>query len=207
MTDSDRFRLAPGTIAVLEGLDRTGKSTQLERLKEKFAGDRVAFAHMPSGLTGFSRSVYEVLESSAVHPTSGLAKQLAHLACHAENMPTLVDALTDGSLVLDRCWWSTVVYGWCAGSVPDSGMSEDTFRHIIATVWAPVTPTIVFLFLHPLQDDDNNDPAVTEGYRLLANEHPSLTVLVPSGSIQDTERFILAELRRRGLVTEMSSPT
>ena len=207
MSSPHRLHLVPGTVVVLEGLDRCGKSTQLERLKLTIANDTAVFAHMPSGLTDFSRSLYQVLEARDRMPMSGLAKQLAHLACHAENIPALGDALKDRSVVLDRCWWSTLVYGWYTGSVPASGLSQDAFRQLVATVWAPITPTVVFLFLHPLEDDDNNDPAVTQGYLELAEAHACHTVLVPRGSIQDTEHFIRAELSRRGIVTEMSSLT
>ena len=198
--------LRPGTVVVLEGLDCAGKSTQIERLKKSIASGSAMFAHVPSGLTDFSRSIYQVLETKSLEPRSGLAKQLAHLACHAENMPALTEAVTHGGLVLDRCWWSTLVYGWYAGSVSESGMSEEDFRSLISTVWAPLRPDVVFVFLDSRQeyDDDNNGPAVVEGYRALAGQYPGYAVIVPDGSIEETERLILAELSRRGLVTEMS---
>ena len=205
MSSVHRMRLRQGTVVVLEGLDCAGKSTQIERLKDTIASGSAMFAHVPSGLTDFSRSIYQILETKSLEPRSGLAKQLAHLACHAENMPALTEAVTHGGLVLDRCWWSTLVYGWYAGSVPESGMSEEDFRSLISTVWASLTPDVVFVFLNSRQDDDN-DPAVMEGYRALADQHPGYAVIVPEGSIEDTERLILAELSRRGLVTEMSDP-
>lgn len=42
--------LRPGVIVVFEGLDATGKSTQLALLQGRLTGEpRPVFAHMPSG--------------------------------------------------------------------------------------------------------------------------------------------------------------
>lgn len=53
--------LNPGVSVVLEGLDGTGKSTQLSMLKSALDPGTVVFAHMPSGFTQFTRRVYEPL--------------------------------------------------------------------------------------------------------------------------------------------------
>jgi len=107
------LRLSPGKVVVFEGLDKAGKSTQLELLKARVEAGSASFAHMPSGYTAFSRSLYQVLEHEP--PSSGLARQLAHLACHHENMRMLTDTVRSRALVLDRWWWSTVAYGWYGG--------------------------------------------------------------------------------------------
>lgn len=196
------LHLRSGNVVVLEGLDKTGKSTQIERLKATLSAESTDFAHMPSGITEFSRNVYQVLEDPDRRPRSGLAQQLAHLSCHSENIPALFEALLSKALVLDRCWWSTLVYGWYAGAVPATGMPEQTFRDLIAAVWAPITPAIVFVFLTPYEDDDNNNSAVVDGYRILLRQNPDRAVAVPPDSPERTEQFLLGELMRRGLVDE-----
>jgi dTMP kinase len=77
--------------------------------KARAAPGTAAFAHMPSGTTAFTKGVYALLEHHP--PESGLGKQLAHLACHCENMPVLLENSRPKALALDRWWWSTIAYG------------------------------------------------------------------------------------------------
>ena len=150
--------IRPGAVVVFEGLDRTGKSTQLERLRAAVGNSSTVFAHMPSGFTPFTKSVYLALEGATAdeRPTSGLAQQLAHLACHAESIRELERAVEMQSLILDRWWWSALAYGWYGGSVEQSGLSEGSFRELIKTIWAPIVPSVVFVFVEPHHVDGNN---------------------------------------------------
>ncbi|MBX3115782.1 MAG: hypothetical protein KF808_00375 [Cryobacterium sp.] len=193
--------IRPGVVVVLEGLDRTGKSTQLERLRAAVGDGSTVFAHMPSGFTTFTKSVHMALEGATVddRPTSGLAQQLAHLACHAESIRELERAVEMQSLILDRWWWSTLAYGWYGGSVEQSGLSEGSFRELIKTIWSPIAPSVVFVFLEPHHVDVNNTEGVEVGYRTLIEEHSDLAVVVPSGSEESTYALITASLLERGL--------
>jgi energy-coupling factor transporter ATP-binding protein EcfA2 len=191
--------LNPGVSVVLEGLDGTGKSTQLSMLKNALDPDTVVFAHMPSGFTQFTRQVYEALESEGEKPSSWLAQQLAHLACHAESIEQLVAATNSRALVLDRWWWSTLAYGWYGGSVRESGLSERSFRDLIDTIWAPVVVSVVFVFLDPYRPDSNNVVGVEAGYRTLLDQYPDLAVVVSDGFRKDTHDFIVRTLVQRGL--------
>lgn len=153
---------------------------------------------MPSGLTDFTRGLYALLESQP--PSSGLARQLAHLASHSENVPGLLAASRSGALVLDRWWWSTMAYGWYGGNVPAAGLSEAAFRELIECIWAPITASAVFLFLTPRKDDPNNVDGVSEGYRQLAERHAGEVVLVPVMPPAETHEFIVAALEDRDLI-------
>jgi dTMP kinase len=116
------LRLRPGALVVLEGLDRTGKSTQRNRLAElTWANPTPVFTHMPSGLTSLTADIYHLTEKAVIQ--SAWARQLLHLACHAENMPAIADARNHGGVVLDRWWWSTVAYGWYAGQLATAGVT------------------------------------------------------------------------------------
>lgn len=196
-----QWKLHPGAVIVFEGLDRTGKSTQLARLAASFKDSTAVFAHMPSGFTPFTNRVYEALEAQDQAPASELATQLAHLACHAENMAPLTEALQSKALVLDRWWWSTLAYGWYGGSVEQSGLSEQSFRELIQTIWAPIVPSVVFVFLKPHQADRNNADGVEAGYRALMGEHADLTVAVPPRDPDETHKFIIDELVRRDIAS------
>jgi thymidylate kinase len=190
--------LRTGTVVVFEGLDKAGKSTQLDLLREAIDPVTTTFAHMPSGFGEFTRRLYRLLETTA--PTSVLARQLAHLACHADSIDDIVAAEERGAVVLDRWWWSALAYGLYAN--PDTlGISKATFRELVEQVWKRVEAHVVFLFLTAHSADENNAPGVKEGYEaIVAESDPDRVVLVPVMSEKDTHVFVIAELVRRGLV-------
>lgn len=118
--------LRPGTLVVFEGLDRVGKLTQVDALRElNWGAPAPTFAHMPSGSSSLRQAIYRLTEREAID--SPLCRQLLHLACHAESQPFLRAARASGGLILDRWWWSTVAYGWATGALADAGLSEDAF--------------------------------------------------------------------------------
>lgn len=196
------LRLVPGSVIVFEGLDRAGKSTQLAMLTQVVEPSSAELVHMPSGTTPFTQGVYSLLEQDG--PVSGLARQLAHLACHAENHHALVAATEVKALVLDRWWWSTLAYGWYGGPVRQSGLPEADFHRLIKAVWAPITAAVVFAFLEPHEDDDNNSDAVASGYRALIRQHPGVAVPVPDLTVQQVHTFITDELTARGLAVPLA---
>lgn len=190
--------LAPGSVVVFEGLDRAGKSTQLDLLAGvKWRSPVPAFAHMPSGLTSLTSRIYALTEQERI--SSPLARQLLHLACHAENMPRLLRARDEGGLVLDRWWWSTMAYGWYANG-PELGVDIETFQDMIGAVWSELPADVVFLFATPFEVDALNEESVLRGYRALAEADSEHVVTVPAMDPGGTADFILSELRARGLV-------
>lgn len=192
-----RMSLVQGAVVVFEGLDKAGKSTQLAALRE-VTDDASLFIHMPSGISEFSRKLYGILESSK--PASTIGRQLAHLACHAENISLITASQENAGLVLDRWWWSTVAYGWYGDSLIETGWKENAFYNLIEAIWSSIRPDVVFLFLDPRADDANNLPAVEVGYRALGKEYHATTVLVPDLDESSTLDFILAELAKRELI-------
>jgi len=189
--------LTPGALVVLEGLDGAGKSTQrdvLSRLPWAPPGPR--FIHMPSGTTALTEALYQVTEH---HPIdSALARQLLHLACHAENRPSLKEARGRSGVILDRWWWSTVAYGWFGGL--DGVVVEEQFFGAVDMVWSGIEADVVFLFAASHTDDRKNTEAILHGYRWLAERQPGVAVEVPDGDIPFVTGFILHELDRRGLL-------
>lgn len=195
--------IQPGAVVVFEGLDRTGKSTQLSRLRAVLVPESAVFAHMPRGFGRFTERVYAALEGETVDekPSSGLAQQLAHLACHAESIRRLTESAASSALVLDRWWWSTLAYGWYGGSVEQSGLSEASFRDLIDTIWSPIVPSVVFVFLEPHQLDSNNNEGVEAGYRALIEQHPDVAVVVHSDSEDAVHALVVETLLERGLAS------
>lgn len=191
--------LRVGSVVVFEGLDKAGKSTQLDRMKQTIDPDGTTFAHMPSGFSSFTTGVYDVLEDTHKAPTDPLARQLAHLSCHSESMPTLVEKSSSGALVLDRWWWSTLAYGWYGRGETDLRIAEHTFRALIEAIWAPIRADVVFLFTHAHEVDSHNVDGVSDGYLRIADESPLAVVHVPVMAEDETHEFLVAQLRRLGL--------
>lgn len=192
--------LRRGALVVFEGLDRAGKTTQINELRARLRSDTVTFAHMPSGFSPFTRTVRDLLEDTALRPRSGVAQQLAHLACHAEANALLGSRLEVTGMVLDRWWWSTLAYGWYGGPVAEAGLSYEVFRALIDAVWHDVRADVVFLFGSPHEADANNSSFIAAGYEELALQFPEICVRVGNGPLSEVTAQILDELDRRNLV-------
>lgn len=196
-----RVRFTPGALVVFEGLDRSGKSTQLQRLRElSWDEPRPVFSHMPSGLTTLTGEIYRLTEHEPI--SSPLARQLLHLACHAENMAALTAARRDSGVLLDRWWWSTIAYGWYGGHLAAAGVDESAFLALIDAVWASHAADLVFLFTTPYEHDRLNRDAVRNGYTTLAARHPDITIEVPAGDLSSTTEFLVDRLAERDLLVE-----
>lgn len=194
------YTLRPGTLIVLEGLDKTGKSTQSDALRQVLDPSSTLHVHMPSGLTAFTDETYCMLESHLRAPSSGVARQLAHLACHAESVPRIREALGTGAVILDRWWWSTLAYGWYGGAIPAAGITETGFRNLIQSIWEPLIASTVFLFDKPYEPDANNSDPILDGYQQLAEAHSDLTARVPHGAADDVTAWIVTTLHSRDLI-------
>jgi dTMP kinase len=196
-----RLRLRSGSLVVFEGLDRSGKSTQLSALTQlPWAEPAPVFTHMPSGLTNLTKGVYRLTEDTTIN--SPLARQLLHLACHAENIHAVGQARDSGGVVLDRWWWSTVAYGWHGARLADGDVDESTFFGMIDAIWSRLPASVVFLFTTPYRDDTLNRDQVRDGYARLAAQYPAITVVVPEADPDSTTHFVLATLRERNLVID-----
>ncbi|WP_140400254.1 hypothetical protein [Aeromicrobium sp. PE09-221] len=194
--------LAQGSVVVFEGLDKAGKSTQLSRMRQVVDPASTTFVHMPSGFSGFTGGVYALLEAQDTRPTDPLARQLAHLACHSESVPTLVRKAKSGALVLDRWWWSTLAYGWYGRGEVGLGIDERTFRTLTEAIWAPLSADLVFLFRHTYEADSNNVDGVSTGYQTIADQGPTAVIHVPALGEEETHELLVGELRRLGLIVE-----
>lgn len=183
---------------MLEGLDAAGKSTQVGALVEKLGRLRSApnRLHMPSGDSDVTRAVYEAMEDGRL--VSPFARQLLHLACHAENASKIARLRDDSGLLLDRWWWSTWAYGVRSADLPDG--ERRALEDVIEVVWGSVVADVVFLFLHPFSTDRHNVAGVESAYRELVDRHPVVAVVVPEGDVEDRTEFMLGELEGRGLL-------
>jgi thymidylate kinase len=137
-------------LIVFEGPDGVGKTTLARGLLRLLAaaGTSCNYFSFPGKEPGsLGNLVYNVHHDPTSYGLSSLtaaALQALHVAAHLEAIETkIVPALRSGNVVvLDRFWWSTVVYGSGNGAsidfLSDLVMAEKRF-------WQNIRPDIVFL--------------------------------------------------------------
>lgn len=209
--------MEPGTVVVFEGLDKTGKSTQMERFERSVhapdLGDSLIspapmFTHQPSGATGIGPEIYDLTEKVDWRKSSPLTRQLLHLAAHSEHYAhDIIPRLETSAVWMDRCWWSTVAYGWRGevremfeGNQHKTGLSQ--FVDIAQLPTRGVMPHVVFLFLEQYGTDElaHSDKVTRRNYERLARRYPDTTVMVPRLGKGETTAFIAGELKKRNLL-------
>lgn len=180
-----QIQMKPGSFVVFEGLDATGKSTQMLRLQHAAKGElaegqelfteRPIFTHQPSGNDELGRAIYALTEAYDIN--NAWTRQFLHLASHANHYQNLIiPALEMGrSVFMDRCWWSTFAYGYFGGIMLDvfsnSIVAPEEFLTIAQLPTQGRLPDLVLLFLEPYGEDKHNTPAVTSGYEWLETYH------------------------------------
>ena len=144
-----------GKLIVFEGPDDVGKSTAARALVAKFDGfgipcDYISFPGRESGTLG--RLVYDIhhnIKQFGIVSIDSTSLQLLHIAAHIDAIErAIVPALTTGrTVVLDRYWWSTLVYGIV------SQANRRSLTQMIAIEknhWGEIRPHAVFLLRRAL---------------------------------------------------------
>ncbi|HIA27302.1 MAG TPA: dTMP kinase [Planctomycetes bacterium] len=116
-----------GRFIAFEGVDGCGKSTQLQRLKERLesAGEKVVTVREPGG-THLGEAVRDILLGDDQVAISPETQMLLFLASRVQLLEELISpALSAGSVVLsDRFHLSTVIYQGYAGSVGEAPAAD-----------------------------------------------------------------------------------
>jgi len=138
-----------GKLYVFEGPDGTGKTT----LSKEFSaylnsiGNKSRYLSFPGNSSGtLGKHIYEIHHElseagiTAINPTS---LQMLHVASHIDAIESVIlpELRAGNSIVLDRFWWSTIVYGSVYGANSDS---LDKLIEIEKTHWAEYQPTCIF---------------------------------------------------------------
>lgn len=143
-----------GKLFVFEGPDQVGKTTLAQQLVEYLSGcgipcQYLAFPGRKPGTLG--HHIYELhhnkknLDVKSVNATS---LQTLHIAAHIDAIEQQILPTLNGgtSIVLDRYWWSTLVYGEVYGA-------NTTTLQILVNAelvhWKEVKPDQIFLVLRP----------------------------------------------------------
>ena len=139
-----------GQLFVFEGPDGVGKTELSEQftalLNEKgIRAQRLSFPSREDATLG--KLVYDLHhdpQSHGVAHIKPLSMQLMHIAAHLDAIESIIlPALRAGiSIVLDRFWWSTKVYGLASG-ISSNALSQMIQIEIAA--WEGFLPATIFL--------------------------------------------------------------
>lgn len=139
-----------GRLIVFEGPDGVGKSDLARRCSEYLVaqGQRCHLLTFPGRENGtLGKLVYDIHHAPQAFGVEGLSPaslQVLHIAAHIDAVQRrILPSLRAGdTIVLDRFWWSTLVYGKVAGA--DAGLLK-RMVDLELTVWGAVQPSMLFL--------------------------------------------------------------
>ena len=138
-----------GNLYVFEGPDGTGKTTLAKAFSAYLAsiGRKSRHFSFPGTCSGtLGKHIYEIhhelanVEITSINATS---LQLLHVASHIDAIESeiLPELRAGNSIVLDRFWWSTIVYGRVYGANIDS---LNKLIEIEKIHWSDVKPSCIF---------------------------------------------------------------
>lgn len=189
-----------GKLYVFEGPDSVGKSTLSRLFADHLVGGgedcvHLAFPGNDDGTVGsLVYKIHHRPQDLGIAAPSYAALQMLHVAAHIDAIQTkILPALSAGkSVVLDRFWWSTLVYGRVAG------LDQALLGLIIGPedyIWAGNCPAVVFL----LECNSPFEFPVSEEWRRCASLYSELAAVQESrhkvirinneGSIDDALEF------------------
>lgn len=202
------MKLVPGKLVVFEGLDAAGKTTGLQALtgallNKGIEAEWIFPTHQPSGTSRFGAEIYQLTERNRSMPA--MSRQFLHLASHVEHYRnSIIPMLEDGvTVLLDRCWWSTVVYGWYGSEeVRELYPTVERFCALAQTPAQHHMPDLLFYHSHTWSEDNHNTKAVRDGYVALHRMFRSYSLEVPPLSPDETVQWYLARMLDRGICKE-----
>lgn len=145
-----RRRRKVGKLIVFEGADGVGKSELAKQFSKWLLrkGHRVEALSFPGKEQGtLGHLVYELHarpEQFGVRSLTPASLQVLHIAAHLDAIERrIIPAVNSGrTVVLDRFWWSTYVYGIA------SGVNRLVLDRMIASEkagWGELRPSVVFV--------------------------------------------------------------
>lgn len=196
-----------GQLIVFEGPDGVGKTTLSKRAADWLTSQGVtsryiSFPGQEQGSLG--KLVYDVHhapERFGVADLEPTARQLLHVAAHIDALHRAIGpALAAGEyVVMDRYWWSTVVYGR-VGSVDEKSIK--LMIELEKVHWAEFRPAVVFLLDRAVAARPEQSPtqyrALQLAYVELATQSQNCHVerVSTERTLDETFGVIVSTLRR-----------
>ncbi len=205
-----------GRYIAVEGIDGSGKTTQVEKLAQYFKsqGREVVLTREPRKEGVVGNIVQQVLTGKLRIPPAGLQYLFStDRVLHHEEV--IEPALKSGKIVIsDRCFWSALVYGILdkVGEYNEDTASFLLISQSILSMYHQFTaPDNTFLLKVPLElaferiskkddvkeiyEDKEKLKKLIEGYDWLANKFPQeITVVDGEGSVDEVTKRLISKL-------------
>jgi len=208
-----------GLFITIEGMDGSGKTTQINRLKEYFEkkGQHVVLSREPGG-TAISEAVREIVLDIRHKEMDDVTEALLYAAARAQHVRQLIrPSLEEGSIVIcDRFVDSSIVYQGYA-----RGLGEEDVKMINNYATGGLRPDITFFLdlehrigmdrkknqqeLDRLEaEKEEFHQKVRKGYHRLLEDNGDRMVGIDAGqSIDEVHRCILNGLKEKGILTDI----
>lgn len=202
-----------GIFITMEGPDGSGKTTQIELLKQYLEekGYDIVIAREPGG-TAISEVIREVILNPEHKEMSYMTELLLYAAARAQLVNQVIEpALIEGKAVIcDRFVESSAVYQGIG-----RGLGVDTVYEVNNFALGNVKPMLtIFMDLDAKQgikrkkkqaeldrmeqEDLSFHERVVEGYRMLADVYPERIVRIDASlPIEDIHKQIIEEVKKR----------
>lgn len=139
-----------GILVVFEGPDGFGKTTLSRKLASHLQsrGTQCTYVSFPGHEQGtLGKLIYELHHNPndfGVEAVDSTSLQMLHVAAHIDTINRVIrPALNSGHVVImDRYWWSTVIYGWLNKACK---VSLKLLIQIELEHWAQSEPDLLFL--------------------------------------------------------------
>lgn len=189
-----------GKLIVFEGTNSAGKTTLskwfVRALRNKNMRP-VLWAAFPGAIKGtLGHLVYQLHHNKAISPRDlcPLSLQLLHVAAHIAAIESrLAQAIKNGTtVVLDRFWWSTWVYGRFTGCDPSA---LDSIIDIEKRAWGAIKPTKVFLLTRRVPESFEANAQLEALYSQLARRQANSVAIQRvqnDGSLEAAKKQILS---------------
>lgn len=207
-----------GKLIVFEGPDGVGKSTIAKAVAETLTrqGVRCRYMSFPGREDGtLGKLVYRLHHDAAhygVREMSAMARQALHVAAHLDVIERqILPLLRSGeTILLDRYWWSTLVYGEADGADGDAlcALIEPELR-----LWKSVAPIVVLVDRDkPINRDEElgHWKKLRSLYALMAKRErgrSDVVLLRNAGRLENAVATAIAELVARKVVPKKKAQT
>lgn len=208
-----------GQLIIFEGPDGVGKSTISREVQKRLQlygenSDLLTFPGREEGTLG--QLVYKIHhepEKLGLTSLTGCSLQVLHIAAHLDSIESrIIPALAEGKTVLlDRYWWSTWVYGLLGGIEP--GFLK-TMIDLELNQWANIVPSIAVLVRRE-SPIDRNEPITywrklrSEYDRLARREHQEYPIIFldNNGTLESSVDTVVHAIREITGTKPVSEPT
>ena len=196
-----------GQIIAFEGADGAGK-TSLSRMLYSYLSENGVSASLfsfpgkeTSELGSLVYNFHHMATASEVQ-VDNFSLQLLHVAAHIDMLNNhILPELQRGScVILDRYWWSVVVYG-LQSNVPERHLKG--LIEIEKSFWKDLKPSVIFLLERDHEDDSTRE--LTQLYMKLYGEESSdgSVQLIQNRFLINSFQAVLDSLHKRELFHDL----